>query len=440
MLYTLVVCVPHHNTAAVRHAQLKKMFSLELLPFTQSTLERRLWGASCVRPVRSSVHTALSRFGRVSERGSLRLCSTAHELPSHLAFSSISSKSKYLLSHNWQRKSYDTAPHQRCLRRVFQELPKGSPANSSVCNRPSACWSGPNILLVNKSDRLSEKLGRHPRWFTTTHTSSSRLWLARFPESPTIWTRLFKGGAHGTGGSLQEVVLPCRPGTVSLALGTADVLALSDGSLFGAPLSLARVQEDRPEPLALRDITPEPVEAGGISVNDFNRHCSMGEELGINLALTNAAADGFPMHFETDTHVRFVKVAAGKHHFAALSSHGILYTWGKGGTWGAGSPLGQGDRKNRSRPTPVGQVRCCNALRAFSTIAVRVEKMHLLGSSAALVGAVLPVSCFPCAAQFVRAGEFVVDVACGATSTCVATSKRLCLPGVLLYSPSFESV
>ncbi|CDJ43319.1 hypothetical protein, conserved [Eimeria tenella] len=181
------------------------------------------------------------------------------------------------------------------------------------------------------------------------------------------------------GGSLQEVVLPCCPETVSLALGTANVLALSDGNLFGASLSLASFQEDQPEPLALRDITPEPVEAGGISVNDFNRHCGLSEELGINLALTNAAADGFPMHFERDTHVRFVKVAAGKHHFAALSSHGILYTWGRGGTWGAGSPLGQGDRKNRSRPTPVG--------------------------------------------QFVRAGEFVVDVACGATTTCVATSS-----------------
>lgn len=242
------------------------------------------------------------------------------------------------------------------------------------------------------------------------------------------------------GGSLQEVVLPCCPETVSLALGTANVLALSDGNLFGASLSLASFQEDQPEPLALRDITPEPVEAGGISVNDFNRHCGLSEELGINLALTNAAADGFPMHFERDTHVRFVKVAAGKHHFAALSSHGILYTWGRGGTWGAGSPLGQGDRKNRSRPTPVGQVRCCNALGVFSAIAVRVEKVHLLVSSAVLVGPVLPVSCFPCATQFVRAGEFVVDVACGATTTCVATSKRLCLPAVLLYSPSSEPV
>ncbi|XP_026192082.1 E3 ubiquitin-protein ligase HERC2 [Cyclospora cayetanensis] len=81
----------------------------------------------------------------------------------------------------------------------------------------------------------------------------------------------------------------------------------------------------------------------------------------------------------TEEEVRFVKVAAGLHHFAAVTAHGVLYTWGRGGSLGAGSPLGHGDSKDRSRPTLVG--------------------------------------------QFVDTEEFVVDVACGAASTCVVTSS-----------------
>ncbi|CDI81323.1 hypothetical protein, conserved [Eimeria acervulina] len=197
-------------------------------------------------------------------------------------------------------------------------------------------------------------------------------------ERSTVWRSLIDWGHRDRVGPLLEVLLPGHSGAVNLALGGTEMVALSEGKLFGTPIGVPSHEQSDLASLTLREITPEPVEVSGVSMKDFTRHCRQSEDLGISQAL-RVEAPCLTTLVETDKHPIFVKVAAGKQHFAALTSHGILYTWGKGGLWGAGSPLGHGDSKHRCRPTPVG--------------------------------------------QFIHAGEFVVDVACGTASTCVVTSS-----------------
>ncbi|KAL8445501.1 hypothetical protein Emed_005582 [Eimeria media] len=126
--------------------------------------------------------------------------------------------------------------------------------------------------------------------------------------------------------------------------------------------------------LMLEEIREEPPEAVGISQAELQRHLRRSEAEGIRLSFNS---DASPPSHNTEQQ-EFVKAAAGLHHCAAITRQGLLYTWGRGGSWGAGSPLGHGDMKARLRPTLVS--------------------------------------------QFVESGEFVVDVACGAASTCVVTS------------------
>ncbi|CDJ47285.1 hypothetical protein, conserved [Eimeria brunetti] len=186
-------------------------------------------------------------------------------------------------------------------------------------------------------------------------------------------------GQRDRGEPLVEVLLPGHTGAVSFAVGGSAMVATLDGKLFGAPLSGPHLERNDLTGFSLHEIIPEPVEVSSVPMNDFTRHCRRSEDLGIPLALGDKAAHRPAMHAHTDSHPRFVKVAAGRQHFAALTSHGVLYTWGRGGSWGGGSPLGHGDAKHRYRPTLVG--------------------------------------------QFINAREFVVDVACGTASTCVVTSS-----------------
>lgn len=221
-------------------------------------------------------------------------------------------------------------------------------AESSSCETAYRAATLPVRKLHNSLDMRRSC----SRFLSTTAKTSFRIWLARLPERPALWRSLVGWGDWEAKGQLLEVLVPSQSGTVSSwAVGGFDVLAVSEGRLFGAPLSVPRTERSVfPSPLS--EIEPAPVEASGVSVSDFIRHCKRSEDLEIPPALaarptTNA---------ETDMHPRFVKVAAGKQHFAALTSHGILYTWGNGGSWGAGSPLGHGDSKNRCRPTLVDQV------------------------------------------------------------------------------------
>ncbi|KAL8272309.1 hypothetical protein Esti_003763 [Eimeria stiedai] len=218
------------------------------------------------------------------------------------------------------------------------------------------------------------------RCVSTASASRLRMWLASTGGPSSFWRQLLCWGPESSPGWLREVRLPLEGGIVkAVALGGWGVFAILNGRLVGVHLDMKNAFRGRPSSdLMLEEIREEPPEAAGVSQADFERHLRRSESEGVLLAwdIEEAAS------MDDRKQQRFVKVAAGLHHCAAITRHGLLYTWGRGGSWGAGSPLGHGDTKARLRP------------------------------------ALVP--------QFLASGEFVVDVACGAASTCVVTSEEAC--------------
>lgn len=249
---------------------------------------------------------------------------------------------------------------RRCTRQIHGRR-GGRAVASDLCFSTGAESISPGTphviapLLASKFDCSIGRRNTFSRFLSTTTSATRRVWLAKLPERSTVWRSLIDWGHRDRVGPLLEVLLPGHSGEVNLALGGTEMVALSEGKLFGTPIGVPSHEQSDLASLTLREITPEPVEVSGVSMKDFTRHCRQSEDLGISQAL-RVEAPCLTTLVETDKHPIFVKVAAGKQHFAALTSHGILYTWGKGGLWGAGSPLGHGDSKHRCRPTPVGQV------------------------------------------------------------------------------------
>ncbi|CDI85662.1 hypothetical protein, conserved [Eimeria praecox] len=122
------------------------------------------------------------------------------------------------------------------------------------------------------------------RYLSTNSEAALRIWLAQFPEEPTIWRSLMNWGHKDRVGPLLEVLIPGNSRSLSLALGGSEVLAISEGKLFGAPLSVSCPEQSAFASLPLREIEPAPVEASRISATDFTRHCRRSEDLGIPLA------------------------------------------------------------------------------------------------------------------------------------------------------------
>ncbi|KAL8451610.1 hypothetical protein Emag_002653 [Eimeria magna] len=234
-----------------------------------------------------------------------------------------------------------------------------------------------NTLLSQQNEHVTRSWVQQPRFFSTTSASRLRVWLAATGGPSSFWGQLLGWGSESSPGWLREVKLPSEAGIVkAVALGCWGVLAILNGRLVGVQLGMKGISKGGlSSDLVLEEVTEEPPETAGISQADFQRHLSRSEAEGIPLTLDSDAAAAV----DKTKQQKFVKVAAGLHHCAAITRHGLLYTWGRGGSWGAGSPLGHGDTKARLRPTLVP--------------------------------------------QFVASGEFVVDVACGAASTCVVTSS-----------------
>lgn len=227
--------------------------------------------------------------------------------------------------------------------------PERAGAGPAVRGEPPASWMPP------KYDSFALSCGPAIRWLSTPSTPRLRLWIAGAPEAIPLWRQILGWGPLQGFGFLHEVLLPPTASEVDgLALGGCGILALSGGRLLGT--SLQGQQEGPTGSLQLREVEAEPPEAVGVAAEVLRRHLCASEEMGIPSALGGTATGMSPQQHEERGQLRFVKMAAGLHHCAAVSSHGVLYTWGKGGSWGAGNPLGHGDSKNRRRPTPVSQV------------------------------------------------------------------------------------
>ncbi|KAL8436583.1 hypothetical protein ACSSS7_001615 [Eimeria intestinalis] len=232
-------------------------------------------------------------------------------------------------------------------------------------------------LLSRHNECVARSWEQPLRCVSTTSPSRLRMWLATTGGPSSFWHRLLGWGPQSSAGWLREVRLPLRAGRVkAVALGGWGVLAILDGRLVGVHLNSRNISRGKTSSeLMLEEIKEEPPETAGISPVEFKRHLQRSESEGVLRAWDINAAS----RTDDANQQQFVKVAAGLHHCAGITAHGLLYTWGRGGAWGAGSPLGHGDTKARLRPTLVP--------------------------------------------QFVASGEFVMDVACGAASTCVVTSS-----------------
>ncbi|KAL8436085.1 hypothetical protein Efla_002075 [Eimeria flavescens] len=220
------------------------------------------------------------------------------------------------------------------------------------------------------------------RCLSTAPAPRLRIWLAGAPSPPALWRQLLGWDPQASVGLMRELGLPVKtPELQGLAVGGSGALAIVGGRLLEAPVMNTKAsQRGPPSSLQFKALQPDPPEAAGCSQAELSRHLRLSESEGIPLLWGQSGVEA--RHSDEGSEpAEFVKLAAGLRHCAALTKHGVLYTWGRGNSWGAGSPLGHGDFKNRLRPTIVS--------------------------------------------QFVASQEFVVDVACGAASTCVVTSSGL---------------
>lgn len=240
-----------------------------------------------------------------------------------------------------------------------------SPPDSSA--PPKACFTGSTkgtgagelAFLPPQIRGSGSFLTPACRGLCTVPAASRRIWLAKAPRTPSFWRQALGWGCQRSTGSVWEVLMPPKTTSEvsSLALGGCGVFVVSGGRLLGAGLSSKGPEGGALGSLELKEIEAVPLEEAGVAREGLNPLGRFSKTLGT--PHFEGRANACPLlqkHNDASEGPQFVKVAAGLYHCAAITNQGLLYTWGRGGTWGAGSPLGHGDTRDRSKPTPVAQV------------------------------------------------------------------------------------
>ncbi|XP_034934449.1 E3 ubiquitin-protein ligase HERC2 [Chelonus insularis] len=256
--------------------------------------------------------------------------------------------------------------------RVAKSLINRTPLPKSFCTEVTKGI----IEMTTDADEGSKDHENH-ELFKREHDEQLLLWVNRRPEDWTLswdgsgaiygWGHNHRGQLGGLEGARIKLPSPCeslsalRP--VQLAGGEQTLFAVTaDGKVYATGNGLtgrlgiggtASVMV----PTLLESI--QHVFIKKIAVNSGGKHClalsseghvySWGEGVDGKLGHGDGITYERPKLIEALLGIEIIDIACGGHHSAAISSTGLLYTWGKG-TYGR---LGHGDSTGQSKPKVV---------------------------------------------------------------------------------------